>query len=360
MAHTPNRLVSGIRSQQTLARFQQYQGRPRDYLLSPRRGWGTPIAGPSILPDTGHWLDFDPRHGGALSTAVSAGGVVGSGGLSWDLVLPMPQSYSYYGGYGTRVGWDRPKSIDFLLRQRPSLLAATKHYAPLERARMRTGGSLASSAVIRETPTRLDQPAGAEASRDGTREALAPDAPVAVDVQLVDQIVARLATRHVRARNEAWERFRAGQYRRAIRLFEACLTLDRADREAVFGQLMCSVATEAYGSARLLMAQLAAMSPNPFDLPVKLISGNGPDDVRMLPSPNEARQIRTLLAAQQTTDEETAAAQAALSSLVLWYMEDRVLARSIALQMVSEHPNTKYAAWPRLMGSGGGGLTPVP
>ncbi len=240
-------------------------------------------------------------------------------------------AFNRYGGFGNRY---TPGGDDLarVFERRFGLVQATANAAPVRRALMRYSNSAALPDQFRSTPfvataDPMDAPAAAESDL--------PEGPT-LEVALRES-TARI---HERTRVRAWAAFREGDYPRALRGFEAALTLAPHDRESAVGEVFCYVALGRMRSAVAWLAEQTRRQADLFTLDAQFAS--------RFASPADARQVRLQcqLYAQGSGDN---LAPQALYALILWHLGERSEAVLVAEAMARNHPGTLLAHWPQAM-----------
>lgn len=241
-----------------LERYQEFGRRPE------RRGDYAPFAFPSDL-------FFTARPSRALYARPATA-----------LTSADERIFKRYGGFGVRLGERYGGDIDSILSRRNELLRATANNAPVRRALMQHGGGDLIPQRLRATPffpgsrpaeteEVVPPPApvesGPESAAPGPSVAPAPsNASEAVQTQvtLTERLESYALASKTSALNEAWNWFQAGEFRRAIRAFDAAAAIDRKDLEPQVGRFFCYAVLSSYGSALTELRYVAQRAPQPF------------------------------------------------------------------------------------------------
>ena len=343
-AYFNNRVPSALGNRSALSTFRTYQGRPASGSLSALSPLGGGGLLPGQLPASGYYLDNTTSLGlfglgMARATRASPSGVVGN---PFSPLLDAPR---YYGGFTKRAGGARPASMDQILRRRPSMIAASSLNAPVRRAM--GGVSLPAAAWIREQSRTVGgflPPTGDE--RDPiTMEELESRPPLST------LVAEQIEFMGLRAKSEAWARFHAGEYRRAVRTFQSAITLDPGNPEPRIGEMFCYLATGGYRTAMAAMREITRRSTNPFMFNLNLRDGRYEGDIRSFGTLQEVRRMRTALSQIERIDEsdDPGSDRLPLMTLALWYLGQRESARGLLIRGMGGDPRHKYADWPQLM-----------
>ena len=261
--YNPNRVVSALQNPVTMNQFRTYQGRPAVSRPQAFFGVGASILAPGELPYSGYYLDnTTPLGSFGIGTAGASGR--NAMGIVTNPVSPLAHSPMYYGGFGQHRGTKVPATLDMALRRRPSIIAASSLTAPVRRAMNQFGGSLPPAFMVQNAVTRQPRTLDAEE-------------PAA---SLSSRISGRIDLMRSETTGEAWARFEAQEYRRAIRLFQSAVILNPEDLESRVGELFCYLATGRYRTAIAALHGLARRTPNPFTLDLNLRDGHGSGDRR--------------------------------------------------------------------------------
>ncbi len=311
---SPNRRTAGVfatDAQRNAFRGYQTLGRRVD-----RRG-GLSL----LLPSGGHrrFLQALPGQRGSINDLMP--------GVPWS----RRNAFARYGGFGTRPQSADPKDVAGIFSRRYELLAATALTASVTRAAITPGVGLPMRARAappvddaRLEPTvPSDAPTLAERLHDSTAESLG------------------------RVREEAWDWFGQGVYRRAARAFETAALSDEFGSEARIGEILCHVATGSTQSAAAVLRQLIRRDNNPFlhplDLPARFGDSTAAQRVRV-----DALRRAPLGPAFLTINT--------LRAFVLWHMRERGEASRLVGTL--DLAGTVFGRWPAQMQAAQDALLP--
>lgn len=235
-------------------------------------------------------------------------------------------AFRSYGGFGERRSPYAPGDPEGLFTRKRSLIAATGSTAPIERNRLSRGGVGSLRFPIAQTPFEPVPPAG-----DVT-----PPEPDSLSRFLTSGTEAM----HARASAEAWDHFKAGDYRAAIRTFDSASMLDENDVESRIGAIYACVSIGSVRSAVVALDSMYRRDPNIFAHDVSMNGKYG--------DPLVAQQVRLSVLSMAEASDQSPEFNA-LSIFVLWYMDARDDALRAARLLASRQANQRFADWPALM-----------
>ncbi len=236
------------------------------------------------------------------------------------------QAFKSYGGFGTRRVNPQTRGIASALERRHALIAATSLNAPVHRA------ALTANAAVGFRPMR--SPALLVSTGVMESEAVEPT------VTLEQRLRSSADRAHQRVRVEAWEWFRAGEFRRAARGFETAVSLEPADAESRIGELFSQVSLGAMRTALVVLRELNRHDDDPFLHDLNLTNAYG--------DPAQPRRLRLGLPFRAMGHSANPDARA-LYVLVLWYLGERDEAIIGATTLAGELSSGTYADWPAKM-----------
>ncbi len=253
--------------------------------------------------------------------------------------LVAQRAFNQYGGFERRRGSGTPGDLTTILARQHTMTQANALNAPLYRALWSTGTGGAQrprSVAALEVPfERVDVP-----------DASAGAKPLDQSLNL------RVTDAYTKLRVEGWARFGAGEYRRAVRAFEAGVSMSPHDYESRLGELFSHVSLGAMRTSAILVATWARRDSNPLL--------HATDMTARYASVEEARALRLRTLQFAEANPEAPSAQA-LYVLVLWCLGDEDEAAASAAVLGRNHPNSAFADWPlklREASAVRGGATP--
>lgn len=258
-----------------------------------------------------------------------------------DLLLASPnpvpawrqQVFRSYGGFEPRRAMVQGEEGASAIMRRYALIGAASINAPVIRANWQSG-------FTSRVRLQLER-----STFDAETEPLLPEAPP-TELEVAPTIVSleeRLREDNLavaeRLRNEGWDAFHEGNYRRAARTFDAAAEVN-SDDELRIGELFSYYALGAMSTASAVLAEVDRSSPNPFDQDLSI-----PNRFRRVDDVARARIQARLDASSLQSSAETAA----LAIFVLWFLEDRAEALSAANRLGKLPDAGAYASWPEKM-----------
>ena len=292
--------------------------------------------GLSVTPR--HWMTpamargFGPLgalHGGPQSNSLLERYISGSRSASarrrQQAPRPMspynPQVYSTYGGFGDRRHSPIPGDVMQAMSRRQMLIGASTGNAPIYRANLTRASVAGARSTVDQTPF-----------APGVSSA-APE----MGETLSETLERSLSTTREALREEAWDAFAEGDYRRAIRALETVVRFEPDNNEARLGELFAHAALGSERTVAVLARGMARTDPNVFTYEFDPASrfGDRKDmtDIRVL--------ARTRAEVSDGDADLTASA-----ALLLWYLGDREEALSAAVRVARQPDGETYREWP--------------
>ncbi len=236
------------------------------------------------------------------------------------------QAFKRYGGFGPRRVNPQNRGIASALERRHALIAATSLNAPVHRAGLRANAAVGFRPL--SSPALLVSTGVVESEVDEPTSTLEQWLRSSADLA------------HQRVRTEAWEWFRAGEYRRAARGFETAASLEPSDAESRIGELFSQVSLGAMRTALVVLRELNRHDDDPFVHDLNLTDAYG--------DPAQARRLRLGRPVRSMGRSANPDARA-LYALVLWYLGERDEAIVGASTLAEELSSHTYADWPAKM-----------
>lgn len=229
-----------------------------------------------------------------------------------------------YGGFGERSKAAYQSEIQRAFARRFDLIQATANTAPVFRANLRHASVAGMLATIDTTPF------------DERGTDVNPDTALLLPQALETSVVAS----HRTTMGEAWDLFKNGDYRGAMRTFDSAEILQPDDTTARIGAIFSLIGVGSYNAAitelRLLDQDDPNLFLNPIDVAAKL------DDRQRV----AAMRVQTRVASDAPRERPELAG---LHAFVLWYFGEHQEALSIAQAIAEESPNAAYAQWAHKM-----------
>jgi len=232
------------------------------------------------------------------------------------------KAFDAYGGFDRRLPIWEPGTLSAVLSRRQALMTATGLNAPVYRAlRETTVSPTFVAGALPGPPQRVGEP------------------PDQVAPTLAQRLQSNVDQAYRDCANRAWRSFREGNYRMAIRLFQAASAMKPSDLESRLGELMVNLSLGAMRSALEVMESIMRRTQNPFDLLLDVT-------VRFR---DRQEALRVRLEAQLFSSASGQTNSRALYALVLWYLGESEEAIAIAEAVRRDAPNSRYAEWPDMM-----------
>jgi len=234
------------------------------------------------------------------------------------------QAFRSYGGFGTRAPGKDLSGVQHVFARRYDLIAATAGAAPVYRANIRHASVAGMLTTIDKTPfdqrgTDLTEPAKAH---------------------LGDVLAYDVAQAHRRTLQEAWDQFRDGDYRRAMRSFDSAAVLDPKGFVAKVGTFFSLMQLGSVRAAHTVLLTLNRHDPNPFLHSI--------DVADVLKSRERVAMLRAR--SQVASDAPSRNPDvAAMNAFVTWYLGDRAQALTVAVAITQQSPGTPFDDWPTKM-----------
>lgn len=316
--------VTDVYGNARLQRRGRYpEGLVQGLSVTPRH-WMTPAAARGFGP-------LGAMHGGPQSNSLLERYVSGSRTNQVrrsQAPRPMspynPQVYSTYGGFGDRRRSPIPGDVMQAMARRQMLIGASTGNAPIYRANL----TRASVAGVRSAVDQTPFAPGASSTAPEMGETLS------------ETLERSLSTTRDALREEAWDAFAEGDYRRAVRALETVVRFEPDNYEARFGELFAHAALGSERTVAVLSRGMARTDPNIF--------AHEFDPASRFGDRKDLTNIR-VLARTRAEASEADADLTASAALLLWYLGDREEALSAAVRVARLPDGETYREWPARM-----------
>ena len=267
------------------------------------------------------------------------------------LTLADERTFSRFGGFGDRLGQRYGGDISTILSRRNELLRATSQTAPVRRAMMQHGMSAALPERLRSTPFLPGSTIDVTTSEthepvvDTPERVESPDRQgqiqgtqgVETGISLTERLQSHAEASQVSAKRDAWTWFQAGEFRRAVRGFDAASALDRTDLEPQLGRFFAYAAVGAYTSALTQLRFMSRHADQPFIRSMNLRD--------KFPSAQAARDFGLQVQLQTQTSGDTPLL-VVMHAITLWYLGEREEAQRALNGVEKALASTVFRHWP--------------
>jgi hypothetical protein len=233
----------------------------------------------------------------------------------------MARAFQRYGGFDERRGSQAPADIAGLLSRKTDLTNANASNAPIDRAMWRRGTAGGLASYSKDRPFEVSElpliPDGAPSMGDHVRRRVIDNAAV--------------------SRDTGWERFKDGEFRGAMRAFQAAYTLDPQDVESQIAASLCYLFSGSTRAAAVAVRKIARSVENPFMYDLDL--------AQRLENPGVVlnAKINTQRFVEAAPDIVEAAA---LQVFLLWHIGERDEAQRLSQALPAISPGSAFANWP--------------
>lgn len=239
-------------------------------------------------------------------------------------------AFRSYGGFGERRNPYATGDIEGVFARKRSIIAATGSTAPVERNQLSRGALGTLRFPIAQTP--FDAAKQQEVTKASEQQVQGDP--------LSKFLTSGTEVMHAQTKSEAWEHFRAGEFRPAIRSFETAAMLSETDGESRIGAIFGYVSIGSVRTAIVSLDSFYRDDPNLFGYSLSMTDKYG--------EPTLAQQIRlSVLSLAQSSDQPPEII--AMSVFVLWYLDSKDDALRAAKALAAIQGNQRFANWPMLM-----------